>query len=99
MSFSLSNKRILVVEDNPLHQMLVGHTLQKIGATVDFSEDGKAAVLHIREHVYDLVLMDIQLPEMDGFEATYFIRNEIQSRLPIIGMTSMMIFDEQDKCL
>ena len=99
MSFSFANKRILVVEDNPINQMLVGHTLQRTGAIVDFADDGKSAIIRIREHVYDIVLMDIQLPEMDGFETTYFIRNEIQSKVPIIGMSAMLIFDEEDKCL
>ncbi|MDB5230911.1 MAG: Hpt sensor hybrid histidine kinase [Chitinophagaceae bacterium] len=98
MSLTFNNKRILVVEDNPINQMLVGHTLQRTGAIVDFAGDGRSATVRIREHVYDVVLMDIQLPEMDGFEATYFIRNEIQSKVPIIGMTAMMIFDEEDKC-
>lgn len=93
------NKRILVVEDNIINQMLVKHTLQKTGARLDFAEDGKIALNLLRENRYDLVLMDLQLPEMDGYETTYFVRNEMNSDVPIIAMTAMMFNGEEEKCL
>lgn len=99
MSALQINKRILVVEDNIINQMLVKHTLQKTGALLDFADDGKIALSLLKENRYDLVLMDLQLPEMDGYETTYFVRNEMNSDVPIIAMTAMMFNGEEEKCL
>lgn len=95
---SLKHKRILVVEDNSINQLLVKHILKKTDATLDFAEDGKIALQFVRKHHYDLILMDLQLPEMDGYETTYFIRNEINSSVPIIAMTAMLFAGEENKC-
>ncbi len=95
----LENKRILVVEDNAVAQLLVKYTLGETGAILDYAGDGKQALVMLRQNIYDFVLMDIQLPEMDGLETTFFIRNEMHSNIPIIAMTAAAFADEEEKCL
>ncbi len=95
----LINKRILVVDDNTVSQMLVKFTLQGSGAVIEFAEDGKEAVKRFRESLFDLVLMDIQMPEMDGYTTTAVIRNELKLHIPIIAMTAHAMMGEKEKCL
>jgi CheY-like chemotaxis protein/HPt (histidine-containing phosphotransfer) domain-containing protein len=95
----LLNKRVLVAEDNSINQFVVKHSLEKLGATADIVGDGKEAVEKITEGHYDLVLMDIQMPEMDGYEAAQYIRNELQNTTPIIAMTAFAINGEDEKCI
>lgn len=94
----LSNKHILVVEDNNINQMLVDHLLRHTGATIDIAEDGRIALSKLKETYYDFILMDIHLPEMDGYETTYILRNELQIHVPVIGMSATMFSDEKEKC-
>ena len=64
-----SSLRILLVEDNPLNQKLICLTLAKYGFTIDLTENGSKALIKIKEREYDLILMDIMMPVMDGLEA------------------------------
>lgn len=92
--------RILLVEDIPLNQKVALQTLKTLGYWADVAANGKAAIAAIRQHSYDLVLMDIQMPEMDGLEATKCIRAEptiIQPR--IVAMTAHAMQEDRTKCL
>ncbi|MCD6010899.1 MAG: luxQ 1 [Flavipsychrobacter sp.] len=90
---------ILVVEDNPINQMLAMHVLKKYKLNADLAENGEMAVAKMKEKHFDLILMDIQMPIMDGYEATRIIRNELKSNIPIIALTAHAMSEEKEKCL
>ena len=101
---SLSNLRILLAEDNEFNKMVAVDTLEEMipGAVIDVAVNGKAAVELAIRNTYDIILMDIQMPEMDGYEATKLIRSyndEKINSIPIIAMTASVIKAEVDKCL
>lgn len=89
---SLNGARILLVEDNSLNQFVAKQLLKKWHAEVSVSETGFEALASLRELVFDVVLMDLQMPEMNGFEATALIRNgdagERNTHIPIIALTA-----------
>ncbi len=92
--------KILLVEDNEINQQVAIAMLENFGLQVDVAEDGIQAVGAVEKQHYDLVLMDIQLPEMDGFEATRRIRsNNRVSDLPIVAMTAHAMSGDRDKSL
>ena len=93
--------RALVVEDNPINQMLVVKVLQKQGFETDVAENGKIALDKYLTGHYDIILMDLQMPEMDGYEATQHIRNLESGKkdVPIIAMTAHTIKGELERCL
>jgi len=93
--------RILLVEDNGTNQLLAMNILKKSGYNVDLAENGRQAVDAIAQKPYDLVLMDIQMPEMDGFAATKKIRSlELDwNTLPIIALTAHAMTGYREKCL
>lgn len=95
----LLNKNVLVAEDNAINQMVVKHTLLKLGASADIAGDGAEAIEKFKKNKYDLILMDIQMPLMDGYETTAYIRNQLQSNVPIIAMTAFALNGEDEKCL
>ena len=70
----LSTLHILLVEDNPINQKVAQRLLEKAGHSVTLAGNGREAVDHVTNKEFDLVLMDVQMPEMDGFEATAAIR-------------------------
>ncbi|MGD9972754.1 MAG: response regulator [Desulfatirhabdiaceae bacterium] len=93
--------RILLVEDNPVSQKMAYITLQKFGFDVDLAENGRQGVSKLMENLYDMVLMDIQMPEMDGLEATRRIRN-LEGDLchtPVVAMTAHAMAGDREKCL
>ena len=94
----LLNKNVLVAEDNAINQMVVKHTLLKLGASADIAGDGVEAIEKFKKNKYDLILMDIQMPLMDGYEATMYIRNQLRSNVPIIAMTAFALNGEDEKC-
>lgn len=91
---------ILLVEDNPLNQMVAGRFLKKVGIDYDVAENGLKALAQLELNQYDLILMDLQMPEMDGITATRMIRKHDQfSELPIIAMTANAMKGDKDRCL
>ncbi len=96
--------RILMVEDNPINQMVAQKMLEKIGLKATLATNGIEALQCLDEQSFDLVLMDCQMPEMDGFDATREIRKlEIkaldQKRLPVIAMTANVMSGDRERCL
>ena len=96
---NLEGARILLVEDNKVNQFLANALLKSWNAIVDISEDGEDAVNRMKNEAYDLVLMDLQMPIMDGFEATRCIRQELQSKIPIIGLSANALNGERERSL
>ena len=95
--------RILLVEDNYVNQQVAQSMLQKLGITADIANNGLEAIEALEKREYDLVLMDVQMPEMDGFEATRHIRDQQSSVLdhhvPIIAMTAHAMKGYKESCL
>jgi two-component system, sensor histidine kinase and response regulator len=92
--------RVLVVEDNQLNQEVALGLLEDGKMSVDLADNGEVAVRMVREHDYDVVLMDMQMPVMGGIEATRAIRSDPRFRaLPIIAMTANAMAADRDKCL
>jgi CheY-like chemotaxis protein len=96
---SLSGKHILLVEDNEINQMLVKYNLSASGADIDICETGTQAISRLHQKSYDVILMDIHMPEMDGYQATAIIRNEMKLQTPILAMTALAIDSEVEKCM
>ena len=98
---TLSACRILVAEDNPVNQQIVLRMLQSAGCNADMASNGHEAVLMHGMHPYDLLLMDCQMPQLDGYEATARIRGAEQPprRTPIIALTADGSQAQRDKCI
>ena len=94
--------RILLAEDNVVNQLLASRILEKGGHSVVVVSSGKAAMAALQHETIDLVLMDVQMPEMDGLEATMAIRKDEIGRnrhIPIIAMTAHAMTGDRDRCL
>ena len=85
---SMKKIKILVAEDIPLNQMLIQLILADFGFECDIAENGKIVLEKIKEKEYDIILMDLHMPEMNGYEATDYIRNTMQLTIPIIALTA-----------
>ena len=90
---------ILVVDDNAMNQDLMANILSYWGFSFAVVSNGKEAVERVAQGHFDLVLMDIQMPEMDGYSATISIRTELKSAIPIIAMTAHAMAGEREKCI
>jgi PAS domain S-box-containing protein len=97
---SLCGARVLVVEDNKINQQVAQEILEGARLRVSLASDGREAVSAVRSHSFDAVLMDIQMPVMDGYEATRVIRNDPRFKdMPIIAMTARAMTGDREKCI
>jgi CheY-like chemotaxis protein len=91
--------RILIVEDNLLCRKLLVFLVNNWGFKYDTCANGKCAIDNLKLEKYDLMIMDIQMPEMNGYDAAKKIRNEMKLGLPIIAVTSHASEEERKRCL
>jgi PAS domain S-box-containing protein len=94
----IKNVKVLVVEDIPLNQLLMKTILDEFGFERDIADNGRIAIEKLREKQYDIVLMDLQMPEMNGFEATEYIRKTLHSSIPIVALTADVTTVDLAKC-
>lgn len=94
----LDHIRVLVVEDIALNQSLMKILLNSFKFENDIAENGKIAIEKLQNKEYDIILMDLHMPEMNGFEATEFIRNRMNSKVPIIALTADVTTVDLAKC-
>ncbi len=90
--------KVLVVEDIALNQLLIKTLLDDFGFERDIAANGKIAIEKLQSKSYDIILMDLQMPEMNGFEATDYIRNTMNSNIPIIALTADVTTVDLAKC-
>jgi PAS domain S-box-containing protein len=95
---AISKLNILLAEDNLVNIALITHLFNEGGIKLDVAKNGRIAVDMIRNHTYDLVLMDMEMPEMSGYQATKVLRQE-NNAIPIIAMTAHAMAGEREKCL
>lgn len=96
--------KILLVEDNPINQMVASKMLEKFGLKPELANNGIEALEKLKQQAFDLVLMDCQMPEMDGFEATREIRQRAvmaigDKPLPVVAMTANVMSGDRERCL
>jgi CheY-like chemotaxis protein len=94
--------QVLVVEDNPTNVTIVTGLLNKFGVEVSHAENGVKALTMLENNTYDLVLMDCQMPELDGYEATRRIRHNgtvLDADIPVIALTAHAMREDEQKCL
>jgi PAS domain S-box-containing protein len=94
----IKNIKVLVAEDIPLNQLLMKTLLDDFGFERDIAANGKIAIEKLQKKSYDIILMDLQMPEMNGFETTEYIRNTMNSKIPIIALTADVTTVDLAKC-
>ncbi|MFM9986697.1 MAG: ATP-binding protein [Flavobacteriales bacterium] len=99
LEISKKDIRVLIVEDMALNQLLIKTLLDDFGFTYDNAENGLVAIEKLKSSEFDVILMDLQMPVMNGFEATDYIRNTLQSTIPIIALTADVTTVDLAKCL
>ncbi|MBT4259132.1 MAG: response regulator [Nitrospina sp.] len=97
---SIRGAKVLLAEDNEINQEIAIELLEDVGLVVTVANNGKEAVEKAEQFTYDCILMDMQMPEMDGYEATRTLRKKSQfKKLPIIAMTANAMAGDREKCL
>ena len=94
----IKNIKVLVVEDIALNQLLMKTLLDDFGFDRDIASNGRIAIEKLEKKTYDIILMDLQMPEMNGFEATEYIRKTMNSKIPIIALTADVTTVDLAKC-
>ena len=95
---AVENIKVLIVEDIPLNRLLMRTVMDEFGFEHDTADNGQAAIEKLRENSCDIILMDLHMPEMNGFEATEYIRKKMNSRIPIIALTADVTTADLKKC-
>ncbi|MCB6183799.1 CHASE domain-containing protein [Leeia sp. TBRC 13508] len=95
----LTGLNVLLVEDNPVNALVAKRLLEKVGCQVATAGNGEEALQLVRAHAFELVLMDVQMPVMDGYESTRQIRLDGYEKLPIIALTANVMKEDVDACL
>ncbi|MBU3928197.1 MAG: response regulator, partial [Bacteroidetes bacterium] len=98
LNTEITDVKVLVVEDIALNQLLMKTLLDDFGFDCDIADNGKIAIEKMQAKTYDVILMDLQMPEMNGFEATDYIRNQMKSDIPIIALTADVTTVDLAKC-
>jgi len=98
LDLEVKNKKVLVVEDIALNQLLMKTLLDDFGFELDIADNGKIAIEKLTNESYDIILMDLHMPEMNGFEATEYIRKKLNSQIPIIALTADVTTADLQKC-
>jgi CheY-like chemotaxis protein/anti-sigma regulatory factor (Ser/Thr protein kinase) len=98
-SVSLNEIRVLIAEDNPMNQQLIKHLMKNWAIDHTIVNNGAEVIEALNKKNFSLILMDIQMPEMDGYTTTSVIRNELHSQIPIIAMTAHAMMGEKEKCI
>ena len=97
------NKKILLVEDEPSNQELMLDIFENLGCIIHIAEDGNQAIQKFNENTYDLILMDAQMPDKDGYQTTREIRQIEKERYskptPILALTANALSGDREKCL
>ena len=99
IDLTVKSINILIAEDNAMNQQLIRHLMRHWQLNYTLVSNGTEAVEALKQQPYSLVLMDIQMPEMDGYSATLYIRNDLQLDVPIIAMTAHAMAGEKERCL
>jgi chemotaxis methyl-accepting protein methylase/signal transduction histidine kinase/chemotaxis response regulator CheB len=94
----VKNIKVLVAEDMALNQLLMKTILDDFGFERDIADNGLIAIEKLKQKTYDIILMDLQMPEMNGFETTEYIRNTLKSQIPIIALTADVTTVDVEKC-
>jgi signal transduction histidine kinase/DNA-binding NarL/FixJ family response regulator/HPt (histidine-containing phosphotransfer) domain-containing protein len=95
----MAKLRVLVCEDNSVNIKLIKHLFKNKITYLEVAENGRIGIEILKSRPFDVILMDLHMPEMDGFEATKYIRNVLKSNIPIIGFTANCSEDEKELCL
>lgn len=98
LNYDKKNINVLVVEDIPLNQLLMKTLLDEFGFKKEIASNGIIAIQKLKENTFDIILMDLQMPEMNGFEATEYIRDVMKLKTPIIALTADVTTVDLDKC-
>ncbi|MGL2992585.1 PAS domain S-box protein [Flavobacterium sp. TSSA_36] len=98
LNVNISGVSILLVEDNKMNRMVIQNSMQYFNCLVTEAENGIEALEILKRQTFDIILMDIQMPEMDGIEATKIIRNEFKLKIPIIALTANAFKTEIENC-
>ena len=96
---TFKGKHFLVVEDNPINQQLIEFVIRKADAQVTVANHGGEAIDYLKANSYDLIIMDLQMPVMDGYETTKHLREKLQLQTPVLAMTANALKGEQVRCL
>jgi PAS domain S-box-containing protein len=95
----MKDLNVLVAEDNAVNQQVIRMMLENVGVQVTLVETGAEALEAVKSERFDIIFMDVQMPEMDGLEATELILNEVDKNAYIVAMTANVLSEDRDKCL
>jgi signal transduction histidine kinase len=96
---SVCARRVMLVEDNPINQIAIAGMFEELGVEVDVAQNGVEALEALARRDYDVVFMDVQMPVMDGLEATAKIRQGAHAQVPVVAMTAHAMEGDREKCI